>query len=321
MTTFHEQQHIPAFRYANSLGGARLRALAHEAHGPRKDLVLDYDELRHTRPSVLTETEGVVHEQIWGEYTPRRLRFMGVSDLVCAGIYTHLEDYPLDHAARSVLGTLYWPPQATRLCIFSAAREPAQLRFSVWRYRLEERSGQDEAVELIRDWAPLPPIPARLVTVKKRVHEIYGGDPVTVHLAGQAQARRLFVGGVVNQGQQRPAVDAVLSLSEEESRWVAGQPPDARDRHARKGEGSGGMPAAEIKAEADWVCERLRAGQRVLVHCSAGVNRSVTVCCGVLIRLEGLSAEAALARVREHHPWAQPDMHHWLGLRWLAEAK
>ncbi|NTU75547.1 MAG: hypothetical protein HGA86_05445 [Anaerolineaceae bacterium] len=28
--------------------------------------------------------------------------------------------------------------------------------------------------------------------------------------------------------------------------------------------------------------------------------------------------EEALARVREHHPWARPDSHHWLVLRWLA---
>jgi protein-tyrosine phosphatase len=55
-----------------------------------------------------------------------------------------------------------------------------------------------------------------------------------------------------------------------------------------------------------------------LVHCSAGFNRSVTVCCAVLILLEGLSADAALARVREHHPWARPDSQHWLALRWLA---
>jgi hypothetical protein len=62
----------------------------------------------------------------------------------------------------------------------------------------------------------------------------------------------------------------------------------------------------------------LRAGQRVLAHCVAGLNRSVTIGCAALILLEGLSAEAALERVREHHPWARPDSHHWLMLRWLA---
>jgi len=37
----------------------------------------------------------------------------------------------------------------------------------------------------------------------------------------------------------------------------------------------------------------------------------------VLMLLEGLNAETALARVRQHHPWARPDSHHWLALRWL----
>jgi dual specificity phosphatase 12 len=77
------------------------------------------------------------------------------------------------------------------------------------------------------------------------------------------------------------------------------------------------MDVAEITREAQWVIERLRAGQRVLVHCSAGLNRSVTICCAVLILLERVSAEAALEWVREHHPWARPDTH-WLALRWRA---
>lgn len=78
------------------------------------------------------------------------------------------------------------------------------------------------------------------------------------------------------------------------------------------------MTVEEICEEADWVTEHLKNNQRVLVHCVAGMNRSTTVCCAVLILLEGLSAEAALERVREHHPWARPDSHHWLALRWLA---
>ena len=81
----------------------------------------------------------------------------------------------------------------------------------------------------------------------------------------------------------------------------------------------GGMNPDEIAAEANWVIDRLHAGLRVLVHCQAGFNRSVTACCAVLILLEGLTAEAALARVREHHPWARPDQNHWLALKWMAE--
>ena len=81
------------------------------------------------------------------------------------------------------------------------------------------------------------------------------------------------------------------------------------------------MSIAEIMDEAQWVFDRLQAGQRVLVHCSAGFNRSVTVCCAVLMQLENLSADEALARVQEYHPWARPDSYHWLRLRWMAHTR
>jgi protein-tyrosine phosphatase len=110
----------------------------------------------------------------------------------------------------------------------------------------------------------------------------------------------------------------VLNLGDEASRWAEQAPPHPADRWLKAGEGSRGMSAGQIAQEARWVVERLQAGQRVLVHCSAGMNRSASVCCGVLILLEGLSAEAALERLRQHHPWARPDPRHWLALRWLA---
>ena len=81
------------------------------------------------------------------------------------------------------------------------------------------------------------------------------------------------------------------------------------------------MTAADLAEEAGWVIERLEKGERVLVHCSAGMNRSSSVCCAVVILLEGLSAEAALERVRRRHPWARPDPRHWLALRWLASTR
>ena len=120
--------------------------------------------------------------------------------------------------------------------------------------------------------------------------------------------------------RRRPDVQLVLNVGEEPSRWTATTPLNPADRWDNKGEGSDGMDVSEITEEARWVIERLQAGQRVLVHCAAGMNRSAAICCAVLILLEGLSAEAALERVREHHPWARPDSHHWLVVRWLAHA-
>ena len=78
------------------------------------------------------------------------------------------------------------------------------------------------------------------------------------------------------------------------------------------------MNPGEIKMEAGWIIAHLIAGDQVLVHCQAGMNRSATVCCAVLILLEGITAEAALERVRENHPWSRPDPHHWIALRWIA---
>jgi len=120
------------------------------------------------------------------------------------------------------------------------------------------------------------------------------------------------------QGEQRPDVHAVLNVGEEPSRWAATGADHPVDRWENKGEGSQGMNVAEIVREARWVIGQLREARRVLVHCAAGMNRSATICCATLILLEGLAAEDALVRVREHHPWARPDPHHWLELRWLA---
>jgi protein-tyrosine phosphatase len=116
-------------------------------------------------------------------------------------------------------------------------------------------------------------------------------------------------------------VDAVLNLGEEASLWVKGTQIHQNDRAINRGEGSSGMAVPEICEEAQWVIERLEQNQRVLVHCVAGMNRSVTIGCAVLMLLEGLSAQAALERVRQHHPWARPDSHHWLALRWLEKNK
>jgi protein-tyrosine phosphatase len=139
-------------------------------------------------------------------------------------------------------------------------------------------------------------------------------------LDGRDQNLRLFVGGLDTQSNHRPDVSTVFNLSEDASLWTVSEPAHPGDRWEQKGEGSHGMTARELAKEADWVINLLKAGERVLVHCSAGMNRSSSLCCAVLILLEGLSAEAALERVREHHPWARPDPRYWLKLRWLATA-
>lgn len=149
------------------------------------------------------------------------------------------------------------------------------------------------------------------------MHKQFGGDPVTIKVNGKIRRHKLFIGGLDIQPKHRPQVDAVLNLGEQDSRWIRGRTFHPNDRAINKGEGADGMTVTEIREEAEWVVERLKQNQRILVHCVAGMNRSTSICCAVLMLLEGLSAEDALERVRECHPWARPDSHHWLALRWL----
>ena len=314
---------ILEFPYAASLSGGRLDALHEVSHAGQRDLLMDYQELRLSTPIELIEQQGKPFDRVQGEYIPRRLRCARLRWIKCVGLYNHLETVSLDHGARSLRGVIYWRPPGEEAFFrfFHGSDEPATLMLSAQQFILEERPGPVEPVDFLRSWSVPPSLPARLVPIPGKVHACYGGDPITIQLGARRYQQRLFVGGIDTQGYQRPAVEAVLNLGEDASLWVKGDQVDPPDRWSCKGEGQRGMEVGEIAREAKWVIERLRQGQHVLVHCSAGLNRSVTVCCAVLILLEGLSAEAALKRVCEHHPWARPDSHHWLMLRWLAQQK
>jgi hypothetical protein len=314
---------VLVFPYADSLASARLDGFYEETHGKRRDFVIEYQEFRLLSPPELIDNNGQPGERVQGEYVPRRLRFASLRWLERAGLYTQLEALPLDHGARSLYGVIYFrPPGKDPLYVFfNGADEPATLMLSARQCLPEERPGLTEPASFTRNWSPPPALPARLVSIYRRWHGRYGGDPITIRLGARVYHRRLFVGGLDEQGEQRPWVDAVLNLGEESSRWLAAAQPTSADRWTCKGEVNQGMGLDEITEEAQWVIERLRAGQQVLVHCVAGFNRSVTICCAVLILLEGLEAEATLDRVREHHPWARPDPHHWLVLRWLARTR
>jgi hypothetical protein len=193
--------------------------------------------------------------------------------------------------------------------------------FYARRVDYELQQAREKPIAIERDRSPAPPMTERLVPQPKHIYDRFGGDPIRIHLNQRFQHHRLFIGGLENQLSYRPHVDAVLNLGEQPSRWVDGKNLHPADRAVNKGEGAQGMTAHEMREEASWVIERLRADQRVLVHCVAGMNRSTTICCAVLILLEGLSADEALARVREQHPWARPDSYHWLNLRWLEKTR
>ena len=255
-----------------------------------------------------------------GHYIPKRLRFSDIYWIKRSGPYENLDAVPADDQARSLRGMLHWRKDDKEpiYVLLNGSDNQAALVISAESCTLEDRPGPVEAVTYTRNWSPSPPLPVGTLPDMSFFRQRYGGDPINIHLQGRAHPERLFIGGIDIQSEARPLVDAVLNLSEHPSRWVVDGKVDPRDRWATKGEGSLGMMVEDIRAEAEWVVERLRAGKRVLVHCTAGINRSGTICCAAMILLEGLTVEEALARVHTNRPWARPDSHHWLALRWLA---
>ena len=303
------------------IGAGRLDSFFTEKHGTRLDAVLEYHALVQSMPAELFQRDGKVFEHTQGFFIPRRLRFLGVERLEIFGLYQNLEHLPLEDEARIIVDLLNWQARGDQLYFFmqyGPSTATPELRFYARRAVPERRAGEPIPVTFERDWSSTPPMPPRLVPQPRALYRRFGGDPVTIHLDGKIHHRRLFIGSLEVQAEERPDVHAVLNLGEEPSRWAKDDFSHESDRWQNKGEGSQGMSADEIRAEAGWVIERLRSGQRILVHCAAGMNRSATICCAVLILLEGISAEAALERLRENHPWARPDSHHWLALRWIA---
>ena len=319
MTRHNSHRRLLAFPANQTPAGGRVDALRAQSLPRGSDLVLDYHELQLSNPPNLFERDGKPWEQVQGVYHPRRLRFTGVQIIDGGDLCVSLTDMPADYPGRTLTSTLAWrTPAGQKYFLFSFLRDTYSPLLLIARHCVEQaREGVTQAIESSRDWSPVPLSPTRVVPNPGRMHERFGGDPVTLQLNGRVHHRRLFIGGTDIQGEDRPDIDVVLNLGEVASRWTRETQPYATDRWDNKGEGSQGMDASEIADEARWVIERLQANKRVLVHCAAGMNRSATICCAVVMLLEGISAEDALVRVREHHPWAKPDSCHWLALRWL----
>jgi hypothetical protein len=312
---------ILPFPFSGMLAGGHLDALRQECHGNRTDLLMDYHELCYTAPPTLLEQDGKPCEQVQGELIPRRVRFTSIQITEGAALCDQLDRLPPDHPARELRASLQFRGMdgVNYYIVSVRGAENPDLVLTARQCLAEPRSGPGRAVAYIRNWSPPPPGAARLIPYPKSLYQRFGGDPIEIHLDRRLYLRRLFVGGADSQNELRPAeIDVVLNVGDEASRWAEKAPPHPADQWISTGEGSLGMDAAVLAERANWVIERLQAGQRVLVHCSAGMNRSSSICCAALIVAEGLSAEAALERVRQHHPWARPDNRHWLALRWLA---
>ena len=71
----------------------------------------------------------------------------------------------------------------------------------------------------------------------------------------------------------------------------------------------GSVPAAQIELVAQAVLSWLEDGKHVYVHCRAGWQRSATVLAAIIALREGVSPGAALQRLRQRKPTANPLSH------------
>lgn len=307
--------------FTSSLQGALLESYEEKQHRGHSQIRLNIRALER-KSSELFERDGLIYERLEGSYRPIQLHFSGVSELKSSNFFTNLNSLPHNDPIRTIEDMLSWrrPERQEIFYLFGMRTQQLDsLMFFAARTRHESLSRKSTPFTLERDWCPAPPMPGKLIPQPKRLHQRFGGDPIKIHIGSRPANHRLFVGGLDIQPSERPQVDVVFNVGEEPSKWVKHDQTHAQDRWDNKGEGAEGMSLEVIRDEAEWVIERLRKNQRVLVHCAAGMNRSSTICCAVLILLEGLTAEQALERIREHHPWARPDSRHWLMLRWLAK--
>jgi hypothetical protein len=313
------QTRIVEHPFASLLQGGRLDSF--QENGREIHLAVQGLEII---TSEVFERESKLFERVTGRHIPLKLSFPDVKELNRADFFTSLENLPADDPSRIIAQMHSWimPGMDNIFHIFNL-RGPVGANMNFFASGATHEQGDGGGpFTFERDWSPAPPMPEGVVPQPIDIHDNFGGDPVPVKIGESIQGQRLFVGGLENQPEHRPPqVDAVLNLGEKPSLWVKGNDPHPNDRVVEKGEGSKGMSVDEIRTEANWVIERLQKNENVLVHCVAGMNRSTTICCAVVMLLEGLTAEAALKRVREQHPWAKPDSYHWLALRWLEKAK
>jgi len=313
------QTRIIEHPFAALVQGGRLDSFQENG----RELNLTIQGLEITASDVF-EREGKLFERVTGKHIPLKLSFTGVKELNRVDFFTSLENHPTDDPSRIIAQMHSWiMPGMTEIFHIFNLRGPVGANMNFFASEAtHEQEVASESFTFERDWSPAPPMPEGMVPLPIDLHDNFGGDPVTVKIGDKVLENRLFVGGLENQPDQRPPqVNAVLNLGEKPSLWVKGNDLNPNDRTVQKGEGSQGMSVAEIRTEANWVIERLQKDESVLVHCVAGMNRSTTICCAVVMLLEGLTAEDALKRVREQHPWAKPDSYHWLALRWLEKNK
>ncbi|HEY5730156.1 MAG TPA: dual specificity protein phosphatase [Anaerolineales bacterium] len=316
MSPIKSNPRIVKHPFADLMQGARLDSYEHssgEIHMQVKGLEIVNSEL--------FERDGTIMERVTARHVPLKLSFSNIQQLNLADFFTSLDQVTPDDPSRIIAYFYSWvQPGMDNIFHMLGLRSPNDAGMNFFTSRVSHEQGESgELFTLERDYSPSPPMPEGEVPQPYDIYDRFGGDPVSFGLNGIIIDNKLFVGGIENQPDQRPdEIGAVLNIGEKPSAWVKeDQSQNPNDRTVEKGEGSQGMSPEET----NWVIERLKKNESVLIHCVAGMNRSTTITCAVLMQLEGLTAEQALERVYETHPWAKPDSHHWLILRWLETSK
>ncbi len=69
-----------------------------------------------------------------------------------------------------------------------------------------------------------------------------------------------------------------------------------------------------LRQGVDFINEHRQVGNRVLVACGAGINRSSAFCAAALKEIEGLSLFDAIREVKRCHPESMPHEPVWISL-------